>query len=178
MDFGKFRIIRQLSVLGLTGLILVSCTTQKSGANDLNTEEYAVINDFYKRAHLPLYHKAASWLPGEDLFEYDSILNRPGFPEAVPDSVLKGLINPASLSEIRQKTDTLQELYFRDSLLNHLALSRKSKRSIVISRPVVVDSLAVIRQFGETNTPIFILKKGTDGHWGLRYTFFQETPSD
>lgn len=178
MVIRNLRIHWQHLLLGLSGLILISCATQKSGENDLEAEEYAVINDFYKRSHLPLYHKAASWIPEADLFKYDTILNRQSFPEAVPDSILKALLDPVSLSEIQQKSDTLEERHFRDSRLDHIALSRKSKRSIVISRPVVVDSLAVIIQFGETNTPIFILKKATDGHWGLRYTFFQEKPSD
>jgi hypothetical protein len=165
--------------LGMTAVLaMLSCASKKTAGPSLAAEEYAVLNDFYQRAHLPLYHKTVSNASPGTFADLDSILSRKPYPALAGADQLKNLISPGALEELQEKLGEPEGLYFDRAQLQHIQLTGKKSRALVLSRPVVLDSIAVIRQIGITNNPVFVLKKEADGHWGLRYTFFEETDSD
>ncbi len=172
--------IRSLKIaLGMTAVLAVlSCAPTKPNEPTLTPEEYSVLNDFYQRAHRPLFHKTVgSSLPGT-FSDPDSMRSRKRYPGLASDQLLQSLIPPAALREIQQRLEDTEELYFDPELLEHIRLTHKKPGALTISRPIVLDSIAVIRQIGVTNDPVFILKKDPAGHWGLQYTFFEEAGSD
>jgi len=144
----------------------------------MTPEEYRVINDFFQRAHLPLYHRTVNSALSLTFSDYDSIAGRKRYPQRTRDYVLENLLKAETLQEIQEKSEQSGELYFEEEYLNHVQLTRKKRNSLTISRPIVLDSIAIIRQIGVTNNPVFVLKKDPGGHWGLRYIFFEKPESD
>ena len=175
-----FQITRSIEVsLVFTITVLVSsCATQEPRETEIIPEEYQVINDFFQRAHRPLYHHTVNSALSPTFSDYDSIAMRKRFPERTRDNVLENLLSPEKLQQIQEKSDQAGELYFEEQHLRHIQLSGKKRKSLAISRPIVLDSIAIIRQIGVTNNPVFVLKKDPDGHWGLRYTFFEKPEYD
>ena len=165
--------------LGMTAVLAVlSCASTKPDRPALTPEEYSVLNDFYQRAHRPLYHKTvSSSLPGT-FSDPDSILSRKRYPGLASDQLLQTLVPPAALREIQLRLEDTEELYFDAELLKHIRLTHKKPGALTVSRPIVLDSIAVIRQIGVTNDPVFTLKKDPTGYWGLLYTFFEEAGSE
>ena len=171
---GRFKI----SLVFATGVLLASCASQQQQEAGITPEEYQVIDDFFQRAHLPLYHRTVSSDLSPTFSDYDSIALRKRYPERTRDYVLENLLKPETLRQIQEKSEQDGELYLDGQYLSHIQVSRKKRNSLTISRPIVLDSIAIIRQIGVTNNPVFILKKDPDGHWDLRYTFFEKPESD
>ena len=161
-----------------TGVLLASCASQQRQEAGITPEEYQVINDFFQRAHLPLYHRTVNSDLSPTFSDYDSIALRKRYPERTRDYVLENLLKPETLRQIQEKSEQDGELYLDEQYLSHIQVSRKKRNSLAISRPIVLDSIAIIRQIGVTNNPVFVLKKDPDGHWDLRYTFFEKPESD
>ncbi|MDM9630491.1 hypothetical protein [Robiginitalea aurantiaca] len=159
-------------------LLMLSCASGQPDDPTLSPEEYAVVNDFYERSHLPLYHKTVNTSLPTSLSDYDSIYVRKRYPERSSDLVLNTLLPPETLQQVQEKLEESEELRFREEYLRHIELSSKKSGSVTISRPIVLDSIAIIRQIGITNDPVFILKKDSDGHWELRFTFFEDIESE
>lgn len=163
--------------IGMLALV-ASCAAQQGQEAEITPEEYQVINDFFKRAHLPLYHRTVNSALSPTFSDYDSIALRKSYPQRTRDYVLENLLRPETLRQIQEKSDQDGELYFEEQYLRHIEVSGEKRNSLAISRPIVLDSIAIIRQIGVTNNPVFVLKKDPDGHWDLRYTFFEKTESD
>ena len=168
----------KIFLLFAIGVLLASCASQQQQETAITPEEYQVINDFYQRAHLPLYHHTVNSELSSTFSDYDSIALRKRYPERTRDYVLENLLRPETLQQIQEKSEENGELYLEEEYLNHVQLTRKKRNSLAISRPIVLDSIAIIRQIGVTNNPVFVLKKDPEGHWDLRYTFFEKTESD
>lgn len=168
----------KIFLLFAIGVLLASCASQQQQETGITPEEYQVINDFYQRAHLPLYHHTVNSELSSTFSDYDSIALRKRYPERTRDYVLENLLKPETLEQIQEKSEQAGELYIEEQYLSHIQVSRKKRKSLAISRPIVLDSIAIIRQMGITNNPVFVLKKDPDGHWGLRYTFFEKPESD
>lgn len=168
----------EVSLVFTITVLVSSCATQQPRETEIIPEEYQVINDFFERSHRPLYHHTVNSDLSPTFSDYDSIALRKRYPERTRDYVLENLLRPETLQQIQEKSEENGELYFEEEYLNHVQLTRKKRNSLAISRPIVLDSIAIIRQIGATNNPVFVLKKESDGHWGLRYTFFEKTESD
>lgn len=159
--------------------VLVSCASQQQQQQtEITPEEYEVINEFFGRVHRPLYHRTINSELSPTFLHYDSIALRKRYPQRTRDYVLENLLRPETLQQIQEKSGQKGELYFEEQYLNHIQLTRKKRNSLTISRPIVLDSIAIIRQIGVANNPVFVLKKEPDGHWDLRYTFFENAESD
>ena len=168
----------KISLAFATGILLASCASQQQQEAGITPEEYQLINDFFQRAHLPLYHRTVNSALSPTFSDYDSIALRKRYPERTRDYVLEKLLRSETLRQIQEKSEQDGELYLDGQYLSHIQVSRKKRNSLTISRPIVLDSIAIIRQIGITNNPVFVLKKDPDGHWGLRYTFFEKPESD
>ena len=165
-------------VLALAILVLSCASRQSVEEEGITPEEYQVMNDFFGRAHRPLYHRTVNSALSSTFSDYDSVSLRKRYPERTRENVLKNVLPVETLREIQEKYKASEELYFEEQYLSHIRLSRKKRNTLAISRPIVLDSIAIIRQIGDTHNPVFVLKKESDGHWGLRYTFFEKTESD
>ncbi|MGB5316347.1 MAG: hypothetical protein WBN56_10120 [Robiginitalea sp.] len=168
----------EVSLVFAITVLVSSCATQQHREPEITPEEYEVINDFFERAHRPLYHHTVNSDLSPTFSDYDSIALRKRYPERTRDHVLENLLRPETLQEIQEKSDQGEELYFQGQYLRHIQVTGKKRNALTISRPIVLDSIAIIRQMGDNNNPVFILKKESDGHWGLRYTFFEKTETD
>lgn len=168
----------KISLVFAIGVLLAACASQQGPEGELTPEEYQVINDFFQRAHRPLYHRTINSDLSPTFSDYDSIALRKRYPERTRDYVLEHLLRPETLRQIQEKSEQNGDIYFEEQYLNHVQLTRKKRNSLTISRPIVLDSIAIIRQTGVTNNPVFVLKKDPDGHWDLRYTFFEKPESD
>ena len=168
----------KISLVFAIGVLLAACASQQGPEGELTLEEYQVINDFFQRAHRPLYHHTIDSDLNPTFLHYDSIALRKRYPQRTRDYVLENLLRPETLLQIQEKSGEKGELYFEEEYLNHIQLTRKKRNSLTISRPIVLDSIAIIRQIGVANNPVFVLKKEPDGHWDLRYTFFEDAETD
>jgi hypothetical protein len=168
----------KISLVLAIGVLVASCASQQGQEAEITPEEYQVINDFFQRAHRPLYHRTIHSDLSSTFSDYDSIALRKRYPQRTRDYVLENLLKPETLRQIQEKSEQDGELYFEEQYLNHIQLTGKKRNSLIISRPIVLDSIAIIRQTGATNKPVFVLKKEPDGHWDLRYTFFDKTETD
>ena len=160
----------KISLVFAIGVLLASCASRQGQEGELTPEEYQVINDFFQRAHRPLYHRTINSDLSPTFSDYDSIAQRKRYPERTRDYVLEHLLRPETLRQIQEKSEQNREIYFEEQYLSHVQLTRKKRNSLTISRPIVLDSIAIILKTGVTKKPVFIHKKDPEGNTDLRYT--------
>jgi len=156
-------------------LILNSCKSVQLKSS-LSDEQYKVLNDFFDRSEgYTYYYKTVESPPWEQLFNnYDSIFQRAWAPTKITDEELFSLLSEKDLKTIRAQIKKNSPVVLNQDKLVNLDLTKRKKKSLAISSPIILEDLAIIRRIGDSEVPIFILSKNENGKWEYQFAFYQK----
>lgn len=163
-------------ILLLTMTSLSSCASLKNDVSELPQEAYDVLNDFYEGTHpdMWIYYKTEEEPAYEQLFVYDSIFPRVTIPTTISDEELKTILSEDDLRIIRSRIKKSRPTILNEDELKNIRVKRRHMgRTNFISRPIILDDVAIFRRIGELEVPIHILIKEND-KWEVKYTFYQK----
>lgn len=163
----------------LASIILLTCFLSCSGSKSIDSgidpEGYDVINDLWGTSKRPIYYKTVEEPSWDHIMSYDSIFKRTTGPIKITDEELKNRLSHEDLNQIKLKIRSSRTTLLDPDLISVNSLSRKRSKSIVLSSPVIIGNIALLRIIGEEEIPIFILEKDKEtGTWVIQYMFFQK----
>ncbi|MCO5725613.1 N-terminal Xaa-Pro-Lys N-methyltransferase 1 [Robiginitalea marina] len=153
---------------------IISCSALKTEGTEISDDGYKLINDFYTESRIPLYYKTVESPSWDQLIVYDSIFDKVSYPVKISDQDLKEILSKDDLIQIRSEIQHSSPVKIYPNFVKSLSLSRKKGNSIIISKPIILDSVALLRQIGELSVPIYIFKKNSKNAWEIQYTFYQK----
>ena len=121
-----------------------------------------------------IYYKTEEEPAYEQLFVYDSIFPRVTIPTTISDEELKTILSEDDLRIIRSRIKKSRPTILNEDKLKNIRVKRRHMgRTNFISRPIILDDVAIFRRIGELEVPIHVLIKEND-KWEVKYTFYQK----
>lgn len=155
-----------------------------SKCDKLSKSEYFLINDFFSGQRIDgtdvtIYYKThidKEWIKYFEKSNLEMITKNVGIPVTISDKELGSVLTKEILTKISHAILISKPIKLDKSYLNNnvkLKRSRKNKKMHVlrISKPIIIDNLAVFSKMSDDEIPIYIMKK-LENKWQIIYTFY------
>ncbi|HSI70198.1 MAG TPA: hypothetical protein VK941_08190 [Gillisia sp.] len=161
----------------------VSSPAQNIG--EISDEEYEVINSVLSADSnniIYIYNKVyfdKGWANYFEPGNFESITSKVGVPVIISDIELDEILTEEVLYSIHSSIYSSKPVKLsKDKLNKSIKLTdsfdapRDLKRGVQrISKPIIIDEIAIIRKIGFLEAPIYILRKENEA-WKITYTFY------
>jgi hypothetical protein len=182
------------NVISVILINLFTCVilAQNSSFEEISDAEYEVINDFFDRGNdeinetVYIYYKTYSDKGWSIYFTYEDlnlITGNVGIPTAISDEELKKLLPKDVLRKFYNGIYDLQSCKISKTKIKpkisniHLVKSFDTRKDfkkdvIRISKPIIVNDLAIFRVIRPNEAPIFFLKR-ENNEWKVIYASYE-----
>lgn len=185
---------QELNVISIILFNLFTCVilAQNSSFEEISDAEYEVINDFFDRGNdeinetVYIYYKTYSDKGWSIYFTYEDlnlITGNVGIPTTISDEELKKLLPKDVLRKFYNGIYALQSCKISKTkikpkirnirLVKSFDTRKDFKKDVIrISKPIIVNDLAIFRIIHPNYAPIFILKR-EDNEWKVIYAAYE-----
>lgn len=174
-----------IKIVTFISSIITTASAQQGNHSFITEEEYKIINaifTFHSKEKILVYKDTyfdKGWVLYFNPQNFPLITERVGIPTIISDAELKELLTDNVLSEIRNNIYAMKPISLdKKNLMKSIKLvnfcngSLGVKKDVVrISKPIIINNIAVFRRIGANEAPIFILRKYNDT-WKIVYTFY------